>query len=168
MKIRKLIIVVCFGAILPIVLLGGCNKKGTDSRIEPDFCLMRDYFPLSYGDNWTWEVVAYEVQEEFVDGDSSLGEPFTDVNGNGRYDFGEPYDDVNINGRYDGPNDPWLPGTPYADRNSNGQYDAPNGIWDLGERFLDLDDNGVCNKAQTLAFYASILYPNPQYHVMYR
>ena len=171
MKEKLLKTVICLGTILPVLFVGGCNKKGTHSPREPGesaFYLMVDYFPLDYGDSWTWEVVAYEVQEEFVDGDSSWGEPFTDLNGNGLRDQDEPYEDVNFNGAYDGPFDPWLPGTPYTDRNSNGEYDAPNSVWNFGELFLDLDDNGVCNKADKLTFYASILYPNPQDHVMIR
>lgn len=171
MKEKTVTIPICLGIIFLMMFLGGCNKKSTHSPVEPEepaFYLMRDYFPVHYGDNWTWEVLGYPVQEYYVDGDSNLGEPFTDLNGNGYFDFGEQYEDVNYNGKYDSPLDPWSEGVPYNDRNSNDQYDAPNGRWELGERFLDLDDNDVCNQALIRTLYASILYPNPENHIMTR
>jgi hypothetical protein len=170
MKTRMLLVIVSLCLLGPILLTDGCTKKGTDSPTEaqPGFCLMQEYFPLGEGDEWTWEVVFYEVQEEYVDGDSSLGEPFTDLNGNGHYDYGEPCEDLNYNGKCDTPYDPWLPGTPYEDRNANGQYDAPNGIWDLGEHFLDLDDDGVCDRAQKLSLHASTIPPAPGDSVVVR
>ena len=159
MRSKTLPLIISFCLIAPVLMMGGCTKKSTDSPIDedPGPFLMKEYFPIEEGAEWTWEVVNYEVQEVFVDGDSSLGEPFTDLNENGVRDFDEPFEDVNYNGRFDSQYDPWLPGTPYKDRNSNGQYDAPNGIWDLGEYFLDLDDNGFCNKAEKLTFNTSIL-----------
>jgi hypothetical protein len=171
MKKKTLMTVICLGIMFLMLVLGGCTKKSTDSPIEPEepsFYLMSDYFPLDYGDNWTWEVLGYPVQEYYVDGDSSLGEPFTDLNGNSIWDSGENFDDLNFNGKYDSPLDLWTPGIPYDDRNSNGQYDEPNDSWELGECFLDLDDNGVCNQASIRISYASILYPNPENHVMIR
>jgi hypothetical protein len=169
MKRSMLLVIVSLCLLGPILLFDGCTKKGTDSPTEePGFYLMQEYFPLGQGDEWTWEVVLYEVQEEYVDGDSSLGEPFTDLNADGYYDYGEPYQDSNYNGKYDSPFDHWSPGIPYTDRNSNEQYDAPNGIWDLGERFLDLDDNGVCNQAEKLNLRASILAVDPQDSVITR
>ncbi|PWB75469.1 hypothetical protein C3F09_02425 [candidate division GN15 bacterium] len=94
--------------------------------------------------------------EPYVDGDSILGEPFTDLNANGRYDPGvdlfvrstDPAtnQDLNRNGRHDGPENTasyqWEPGIPYMDRNGNGIYDAPNGRYDPGEPFLDVNGNG--------------------------
>jgi hypothetical protein len=171
MKGKKLILSIPLGIIFLILVFGGCDKKSTDSPIEPEepvFYLMRDYFPLDYGDNWTWEVLGYPVQEYYVDGDSNLGESFTDENQNGIWDKGEEYVDSNYNGEYDSPNDLWSEGVPYVDRNSNGQYDEPNDSWQLGERFLDLDDNGICNRALTRTLYTSILYPNPENHIMTR
>ncbi|MDD4052283.1 MAG: TonB-dependent receptor [candidate division Zixibacteria bacterium] len=91
-------------------------------------------------------------EEPYIDGDSSLGEPFTDVNKNGIYDEGidrfmtalDPTNnqDLNRNNRYDGPNDPWVPGIPYIDYNGNGVYDAPNNRYDPGEPYTDINKNG--------------------------
>jgi hypothetical protein len=155
-----------------VILLGATDctrKKATcPDEEEPTEFHMVDYFPLSYGDNWTWEVVSYPVQEMFVDGDSSLGEPFTDLNDNGIRDDWEPFQDVFPNGAYDGPEDPWALGIPYLDRNANGKFDYPNSIWEEGEFFLDLDGNGIGNEADSVTFYASILYPYPEDQVVTR
>lgn len=129
---------------------------------------MKDYFPLDFGDTWTWEVVSYPVEEPYVDGDQSLGEPYTDLNHDGVREPSEPYEDINGNGQYDSPDDPWAPGIPYVDRNSNGQYDVANNKWDTGEPFLDLDHNSVCSTAVNLTFYASILYPYPEDNLVTR
>lgn len=90
-------------------------------------------------------------QEPFVDGDSIIGEPFTDLNANGVYDpmidiffqtVGPKNQDLNHNGRYDGPNDMWTPGVPFLDRDGDGLYDRPNSIYDPGEPFTDINGNG--------------------------
>jgi outer membrane receptor protein involved in Fe transport len=90
--------------------------------------------------------------ESFIDGDVVLGEPFTDVDGDGVYSRGidifilspDPAinQDLNRNSEYDGPSDPWSPGIPYEDRNRNGVYDAPNFRYDPGEKFTDVNGNG--------------------------
>jgi outer membrane receptor protein involved in Fe transport len=95
--------------------------------------------------------------EPYVDGDISLGEPFTDVNKNGIYDRGidvflmssDPAInmDLNRNSQYDGPYDPWTPGVPYEDLNGNGLYDYFNGRYDYGEPFTDLNHNGKWDAA---------------------
>jgi hypothetical protein len=170
--IRFLVKTVSLFVIGSLALFSGCtNKKTTgpaDEPNEPAQTVMQEYFPLNYGDSWTWEVTCFQVAEEFVDGDSSLGEPYEDDNHNGRYDYGEFYEDVNYNGKYDSPNDPWEPPIPYADRNGNGEYDLANGTWETGELFLDLDYDGTCDMAYTLTLYASILYPYPQDGVITR
>jgi len=64
------------------------------------------------------------------------GEPFTDVNGNGRYDGAEKFTDANGNGV-------WDAGEPFIDANQNGRYDPAepfddvnkNGRWDAGASF---------------------------------
>ena len=145
---------ICIGIILFFILVSSCTNKKCTSPTEPGFYLMKDYFPLNEGDQWTWEVTGDTIAEPFFDGDVNLGEPFVDGNKNGVYDFGEQYEDLNFNGEYDGPYDPWTPGIPYEDRDSNGHYDPPNGIWDEGEFFTDLDNNGVCNKATDLTLKA--------------
>jgi hypothetical protein len=137
--------------LIPFFLTGSCTKKST-CPVQPTVYLMKDYFPLNEGDEWTWEITAHDsIQEIFFDGDVSLGEPFVDQNGNGIYDPGiDSFDvtmDLNQNGRYDGPLDLWTPGIPYEDLNGDGEFDYPNGIWDKGESFADLDGNNTCGKA---------------------
>ena len=71
--------------------------------------------------------------EPFIDGDSVIGEPFSDLNGNNIYEPGidgfvialdpDVNQDLNHNGRYDGPLQPWSPGIPFLDKNGNGQID---------------------------------------------
>ena len=88
--------------------------------------------------------------EPYVDGDSIVGEPFVDVNGNNIFDEGvdifvrSVYSDnmdYNDNGMYDGPLDAWEPGIPFIDRNGNGIYDPPNSRYDQGEPYTDLNGN---------------------------
>ena len=91
-------------------------------------------------------------EEPYIDGDSSLGEPFVDINKNGVYDAGvdrfviseDPAKnkDLNRNNRYDSPNDPWQPGIPFIDYNGNGVYDAANNRYDPGEPYVDVNKNG--------------------------
>lgn len=158
--------------VVTLLAVGGCtSKKTTAPTDEPEEAaqtVMQEYFPLTHGDSWTWEVACFQVEEEFTDGDSSLGEPFVDSNGNGRFDYGEAHEDLNHNGKYDGPNDPWEDPIPYVDRNGNGEYDLANGTWEIDELFLDLNHDGVCDAACTLTLHASILYPYPQDGVMIR
>jgi len=99
------------------------------------------------GPTWT------SAEEPYIDGDSSLGEPFIDINRNGVYDAGvdrfitaleESVNmDLNRNNRYDSPFDTWEPGIPYIDYNGNGIYDEPNNRYDPGEPYLDINKNGV-------------------------
>jgi outer membrane receptor protein involved in Fe transport len=90
-------------------------------------------------------------QEPFVDGDSIIGEPFTDINTNGVYDpgidifvqnNGPSNQDLNFNGMYDGPGGIWTPGVPFLDRNGNGLYEGPNGGYNPGEPYTDVNGNG--------------------------
>lgn len=113
--------------------------------------------------------------EPFTDGDSVIGEPFTDLNGNGVYDDGidifirsaDPSinQDINHNGQHDGPENtgigldkngrpknPWTLGIPFLDRNGNGIYDAPNGVYDIGEPFVDVNGNGIRDDGGTNQF----------------
>ncbi len=170
MRLGLLIIILLVGVITFFMFISCSNKKCTSpiEPTEPGFYVMKDYFPLDYGDGWTWEVVSYPVQEPYVDGDQSLGEPYSDLNHDGVHESSEPFEDINANGQYDSPNDLWTPGIPYVDRNSNGQYNAPNGKWDPGEPFLDLDHNSTCSTAVNLTFYASILYLYPEDNLVTR
>ncbi|MBU8934256.1 MAG: TonB-dependent receptor [candidate division Zixibacteria bacterium] len=93
-----------------------------------------------------------QIPEPYIDGDSIVGEPFHDLNGNRVYDPGidgfrrsaidSLNDDKNHNGRYDGPNDPWDTSTQYIDRNGNGLYDPPSTFFEVGEEFTDINGNG--------------------------
>lgn len=67
------------------------------------------------------------------------GEPFSDTNGNGKWDPAESFTDVNGNGMFD-PGEPfvdadgngvWAPAEPYQDNNLNGVYDPPLTATDL-------------------------------------
>jgi hypothetical protein len=164
----------CTAVFLLLLFFINCTEKkttepaGPDEPEEPTLSLMQQYFPLNHGDRWTWEVTWYEMEEEYVDGDSSLGEPFEDNNQNGIFDSGDVFEDLNNNGQYDGPEDPWTPPIPYLDRNNNGQYDSANGTWEEGEFFLDLDGNEVCDTACTLSLHGSILYPYPINGLIFR
>jgi len=71
-------------------------------------------------------------------------EPFTDVNGNGKYDPGEPFKDIPKK------NDEWDAGEPYTDVNNNHKRDPDepytdvnkNGKYDGPEAFKDRNHNG--------------------------
>ncbi len=92
--------------------------------------------PRVYGEAVSWGI---EV----------AGEPFEDVNNNGRYDEvseRDTWDDLNGNRIYD-------PAEQYEDLNGNGRYDAVaekdtwqdsngNGRYDIGEPYQDLNGNG--------------------------
>jgi len=100
--------------------------------------------------------------EPFVDGDSAIGEPFTDLNANGVYDEGidiffqsadENNQDLNHNGMYDGTNPfTWTPGVPFLDRDGDGLFDQPNNRYDPGEPFTDLNGNGKYDYGGTGTF----------------
>jgi hypothetical protein len=165
MTTRFIMKIMYVSLVISLALLGNCNKKKTTEPTEPDepdqpaLTFMQEYFPLNQGDSWTWEVAQGDwIKEEFVDGDSSLGEPYSDNNHNGIFDNGDTYEDLNDNGRYDRPNDPWTPPIPYVDRNDDGEYDAPNGIWEEGELLLDLDGDGVFSWPCTLTLQATVIY----------
>jgi outer membrane receptor protein involved in Fe transport len=110
--------------------------------------------------------------EPYVDGDRNLGEPFTDVDQNGRYDAGidifvrssNPSEnmDLNRNSQYDGPDAPWESGIPFEDLNGNGLYDPPNGRYDCGEPFVDLNHNGKWDATDGFYDYGHSRYAN--YH----
>ena len=110
-----------------------------------------------------------DVAEAYADGDSSLGEPFDDVNGNGTYDEGvdgwSPAFDYDHNGHYTSPEDDWSDGIPYIDRNNNGRYDAPNLHYDYGEQFDDANGNGRWDSADL--FLDSGYDQYAQYHYDY-
>lgn len=100
--------------------------------------------------------------EPFVDGDSILGEPFSDVNRNGVYDptvdifiiSGDSLtnQDLNYNGVHDGPDEPWTEFMPFIDRNGNDIYDFPNGVYDVGEPYTDVNGNGRYDQGGSATF----------------
>jgi len=105
--------------------------------------------------------------EPYTDGDSIIGEPFTDFNGNGYYDFGidgfvmsvgADNQDYNHNGRHDGPQDRFTDGTPYIDWNGNGIYDAPDQRYNPGEPFKDINGNGKWDAGGTSNFLDPLAY----------
>ncbi len=109
-----------------------------------------NYFDEAYRDvtspTWTTR------EEPYLDGDSSLGEPFTDINRNGVYDLGIDKwvtalddfrnQDLDRNNVYTGPSDPWQPGIPFEDYNGNGVFDEANNRYDPGEPYIDVNKNG--------------------------
>lgn len=89
--------------------------------------------------------------EVYRDGDSIVGEPYVDINGNNVYDpgidlfvmsVGPDNMDYNDNGKHDGPLDRWEPGIPYIDLNGDGVYNPANARYDQGEPFVDRNGNG--------------------------
>lgn len=109
-----------------------------------------NYFDEAYRDvtSPTWT----NREEPYIDGDSSLGEPYTDINRNGVYDLGidrwitaldnSRNQDLDRNNVYTGPSDPWSPGIPFIDYNNNGVFDRKNNRFDPGEPYIDVNKNG--------------------------
>ena len=79
---------------------------------------MGEYFPLEIGNSWTYgaNVVTSFSGEPYYNGDTWLGEPFRDVDGEGVYNPYEVYTDLNQNQQ-------WNTGEPFQDLNQNGVYD---------------------------------------------
>ncbi|HRF59947.1 MAG TPA: hypothetical protein PLH94_08545 [Fimbriimonadaceae bacterium] len=57
------------------------------------------------------------------------GEPYSDLNGNGKWDKAETFTDSNNNGT-------WDPGEPFVDANSDG-------VWNAAEPYNDTNNNGI-------------------------
>ncbi|MBI3910301.1 MAG: hypothetical protein HY320_05135 [Armatimonadetes bacterium] len=72
-----------------------------------------------------------------LDGDTrwDSGEPFTDQNGNGVYDLGEPYTDTDADGHYDSRE-------PYDDVNGNGTRDPALTVTDLASEITGTASTG--------------------------
>ena len=97
MKTSLIISVMCVGIVISLVLAIGCNNKKCTAPIESSKFLMKDYFPLNEGDKWSWKVPGWIAKNEYVDGDSTLGEPYLDLNQNGVRDVNEIFQDLNGN-----------------------------------------------------------------------
>ncbi|MBI5868333.1 MAG: TonB-dependent receptor [candidate division Zixibacteria bacterium] len=132
------------------VLIGDADLITLDGNGNGRYDPERD---MSYG------ATNNDKAESYLDGDISLGEPFSDINRNGvrdgrlpGYPFGEPFTDLSYNSKYDGPNDSWVPGVPFREFNGNGVFDKGgdvSGKWStnptyykLGEPFYDRNGNG--------------------------
>jgi outer membrane receptor protein involved in Fe transport len=104
------------------------------------------------------DLIDSRTQEPYIDGDSIIGEPYTEVNGDGVFTPGiDQWDrltqDLNLNGLYDGPQTPfWTPEIPFVDRNGNGLYDPPNFQWDQSEPFNDVNGNAVYDAGGSSSF----------------
>ncbi len=109
------------------------------------------------------DVVDTHDPEPYIDGDQSLGEPFTDINNNGIYDEGidifvssrflETNQDLDYNSQYTSPdNSQWSESIPFIDRNGNGIFDAPNYQYDAGEPFTDVNGNGTYDYGGSSSF----------------
>ena len=72
-------------------------------------------------------------------------EEYTDVNGNGEYDFGEDSEDLNRNGKIDA--------REFNDRNRNG-------VWDAGEPYVDANNNGSFDHASVKVTIAKYYLPD--------
>lgn len=95
------------------------------------------------------------IPEPIVNWEQSLGEPFTDLNGNGIYEPGidsfvispdtNVNQDLNHNDQYDGPDDPWSPGIPFDDIDGDGEFREDPGQhitgYILGMPYADLNGN---------------------------
>lgn len=106
--------------------------------------------------------------EPVVNWEHSFGEPFTDVNGNGVFDYGidgfissqnpDSNQDLNYNNSYDGPDDPWEPGFRFDDIDGNGEFrqnpDNPYVNYEAGLPFADFDLNGQRDTA--LGFFTAL------------
>ena len=139
------------------ILFVSCAEEVTNPPEEKIAYAIADYFPLEIGNEWTWQVHSRDsIPEPYRDGDSCLGEPFTDVNGNGMYDLGidifisdcgSPLNqDFNCNGGWDGPDDcnQTSPGIgAFVDFDGDSVFDEMNYQYDLGEPYLDFNDNGI-------------------------
>jgi hypothetical protein len=89
-----------------------------------------------------------KIPEPVVNWEQSLGEPFTDNNGNGVYDPGvDTYQDLNGNESYDSPDDPWTEGIPFDDIDGNGEFreDPGNHIsnYEIGLPYADFNENHI-------------------------
>lgn len=123
-----------------------------------------------------------DIGEKFVDGDVVLGEPFIDMDKDGRYNPAvdrfitcncPENQDLNFNSQFDGSESPYSTGLPYRDLNGNGVYDPPDGagVRQPGEPFIDRNGNGVYDPGNdgfaepgTYLNTATVILPSYQKH----
>ncbi|MCJ7508232.1 MAG: hypothetical protein MUO85_05810, partial [candidate division Zixibacteria bacterium] len=151
--------------LLAVIFFLGCAEEVTNPPEGKVTYAIADYFPLQIGDEWTWQVHSRDsIPEPYKDGDSCLGEPFTDVDGDGLFEEGidtfivcgspdEPCpenQDLNYNGGRDGPDmcgqiDDYVP---FVDFDGDNIFDNPDGQYNNGEPYLDLNNNGIRDYAK--------------------
>jgi hypothetical protein len=156
---RKILGVLITAAIIAVAC--GCvrddSPTGTDVIPQPtDFELYIHFDTIRYFVTLADFSIFYpNVYERAVNWEQSLGEPYTDVNGNGVYDEGidifikalDPAvnQDLNRNNRYDGPDDPWEVGIPFDDIDGDGQFrvnpEDGGRYYEIGLPFVDYNDN---------------------------
>lgn len=159
-----------------VITLFSCAKKSVNN--QDVVYSMQDYFPLSEGNSWTYQINALQNfwSEPTVDGDISLGEPFNDVNQdgvfepyepfidaigpngeklNGTWDPWEYYEDLNGNGQWDSVLDYWIAcGCPEnQDLNHDGRYESPCDGWTQYIPYLDLNGDGDFDPANAAPNY---------------
>ena len=155
--------------LLPYLLILGCSSGGGSGDSvgpEPQFPKAADYFFA----NDTSQIMVLrftdsrDTCEPFVNWEEIIGEPYTDVNGNGVYDNGidgfirssdqSINQDLNFNGRHDGPENmsryQWERPIPFDDLDGNrtmrfdDEYLSPDCAY---APFVDWNGNGVWDSA---------------------
>lgn len=162
-----------FPAVLFVFALCGCssnrgtnNTDKTPQRVGVSF---EDFVVLDEQSNMLYRIAgAHGSLEPFLDSEAIIGEPFTDMNGNGIYDPGidlfirsvdSTNQDLNRNGRHDGPENIWIgnwtPDIPWDDIDGNGCLRAgpycelpepelsANSNYTPGVPYCDYNENGV-------------------------
>jgi len=109
-----------------------------------------------------------KIPEPLVNWEKSLGEPFTDNNGNGVYDpESDTYQDMNGNDRYDGPDDPWSEGIPFDDINGDGRFKPDPGNhtsgYEIGLPYADYNENAK-HDGDLKAAYCVIRWQSENYY----
>lgn len=168
---RQLIVIV----LLALLTTGLYSCSGEDDRLVsgPDDRLgfLRDYVHFDYMRHYLIRsnFRYYEqTSEEYVWWEASLGEPYTDMNGNGVYDIGtdifimsadpETNQDLNHNGRRDGPDDRWSPEFPFDDLDGDGiksgEWPAePREYYVPGLPFCDYNTNDIWDSLSAYDIY---------------
>lgn len=166
-------------AVLIFIIISGCSKNPANPNNSTDpggneSLKLEDFAFLEYDEyvvnNHNLKNPYGTWYEPVLNREQSLGEPFTDVNGNGVYDEGEDIfimsanpsvnQDIDRNSTYTGPNDPWSPGIPFDDIDGDGEYDEDNldrHSYEPGKPFCDLNLNGKRDSLLKTEFY--ICYP---------
>ncbi len=123
-------------AVAAAAVIVGCEDKNYSTDPEE---ISYDFGQYVHFDSTEYRMVKRDlpryndvIPEPLVNWEQSLGEPFTDLNGDGIYEAGvdsflisdNPVlnQDLNHNGLYDSPDDPWTEGVPFDDIDGNGIF----------------------------------------------